>query len=309
MRPVASLALALGLLVLPGRVLFPGTARAADTPAEECSLAKLRAAGAEIRARILCEARRLVADDESSCIATAAARRERAFRHAEKRGGCTTIGDSAVIGDQVDFLVRTQIVDFVAPRQPATPACTQRLLGLVARAAMRSTQIHTSEAWRDEARLDAALAAARASFEAALRRAEASGCSFESELTYTLLASAVATLRKILCPDCGVLLCPCWTTGSLDESYPPEAFETLGGAGCVDEQDAVGVGSNDACYDPRVGSAPVAGIFVGRDSCAVFGGGGCWPQISFQDVTPEEKAICIASLRRSKVFREVCSTD
>jgi cysteine-rich repeat protein len=79
---------------------------AAATPAQTCTAAKLKAAGKTAFSVLKCDFKAVRKDEpvDSSCLAKAGERLQRAFGKAEGKGGCTTSGDVGAHQTTVDAL-------------------------------------------------------------------------------------------------------------------------------------------------------------------------------------------------------------
>ena len=85
----------------------PGGARASETPAQRCSVAKSKAAAKKIVAKLTCQqkATRVGAAIDPTCLRTAERKFDAAIVKAEARGGCAVSGDGATIESAVDSCV------------------------------------------------------------------------------------------------------------------------------------------------------------------------------------------------------------
>lgn len=126
----------IGVTTVAACLLASAAAAAPLPPDQACRVAKLLASGAEVAARLQCEARHLATGESAACAANAAARRDEAFAHAEARGGCPTTGDSEALGAQAAVVVQN-VLSKLRPDGPTASRCTKRLVALSARAALR----------------------------------------------------------------------------------------------------------------------------------------------------------------------------
>jgi hypothetical protein len=102
-------------------LLVAGVAGARPTPAQKCSAAKIRAAVKKAQANGQCYQRAALTAGgvDAGCLAVAEKKFTAAFAAAEKKGGCSTVGDRDEIGGNVDTCVQ----DIVAAL-PATTTTT-----------------------------------------------------------------------------------------------------------------------------------------------------------------------------------------
>ena len=306
------------LLALAGCLVADGAS--AITPEQWCQVAKLGALGTEFEARLVCEARGLSSGPAPDCLAIATTRRDDAFRRAEQRGGCGTVGDSKQAGDLVAFEVQNVMTE-QRPYGPGRSQCTQRRLLVAARAGRRLAAIFAyAEVVKDEARLLAQLARARSYSEAAYERAGAFGdCqyAYPARQAYNNLEGEIGRLRDHACPSCG-LRCPCWTTAELDDRFPPGAFAEMGGISCKLESLGyiTGVTSRDACEAVHAGGFSRSGfvVWVGGQLCIGSfgdldpdGDGYCdgFP-VLHTNLTPDELQVCIDDMLATRIAQEEC---
>jgi hypothetical protein len=119
-RPLrASIALALGVLVLPASGVF-----AAD-PARTCASSKLKAALTRARATGLCHAKAIAKNvaPDGECLAKAAAKYVAAWDKLEAKGGCASTGDRTSIEGTVDGFVDELLSALPLSPASCTPAC------------------------------------------------------------------------------------------------------------------------------------------------------------------------------------------
>jgi hypothetical protein len=85
-------------------LLWPALASAKATPAERCTAAKLKAAGAKTAARIKCQVKAIGHGHpvDPGCLARAEAPFAARFAQAERKPGCITTGDAAAVEAAVD---------------------------------------------------------------------------------------------------------------------------------------------------------------------------------------------------------------
>lgn len=86
---------------------IPVGARASETPAQRCSVAKSKAAAKKIVAKLTCQqkAMRVGAAIDPTCLSAAETKFDAAIVKAEARGGCAVSGDGATIESAVDSCV------------------------------------------------------------------------------------------------------------------------------------------------------------------------------------------------------------
>lgn len=290
----------------------------AVTAEERCRFTKLRAAGREARARFLCEARATSVGADPSCLAAAVTRRDEAFRRAEQRGGCATVGDSKSAGTTVTAVVNV-LKDSFRPAGAGPSRCQQLGLMASARAADRLAAIYASAGVApDEARLVAQLERTRAETMPAFARARKLGsCAFDEPAaqSYGSLELYVGQIRDLLCPTCGIL-CPCWTTAELDALFPPRGFSALGGTLCnlisLDYYEAIG--SADGCSTLHQGGFRRRGFALAfGDRCLVATNdldpdddGTCNGFARIEDVNPIELDVCAKAMFSSQIYRQEC---
>jgi hypothetical protein len=291
---------------------------------QRCETTKLRAAGAELQQRLICEALGLATGADPACIARAAKRRDDTFRRADTNGGCATIGDSDDVGALVAFRVEL-VREGLLTRGPAASACTKRELLVSSWSAAKLSTIYANAGRvRHEALLVAARAHIRAAAEAAYRVALSKGDCLNPEppdQIHSGLEATIASLRDATCPMCGVF-CPCWTTAQLDDWFPPGAFKAMGGTGCglISLGYIEAINSKQFCRVPRppYGATPDLSFF--RAGFVLFFGEQCWVARDIDhdadglcngfpamfDVTPAQLSVCFDDMKASRIYRAEC---
>jgi hypothetical protein len=290
----------------PARVLFlfltclPAVASSVGAE-PRCDGAKLRAMGAESKARLLCEARTIAVGADAACLEAAAARRERSFRRAEARGDCTRPGDSEAAGRAVESFVLNVLLE-QRPRT-AESRCTQRRLLVAGRAAEQISALYAHAGARpDEERLLRQLAATRGKLEAAYDRAgRFEDCLYPYPTRQALnnFIGGTDRLRDQSCPRCG-LLCPCWTTAELNHLFPPGAFDAMGGAVCRLEQLGYLAGVTVTAVD-RCRYRPTSWPQFLETTRAGFGIRGEWCLLPRADLDPDNDGWCNGEPRMSLI--------
>src|SRR5262245_9880918 len=88
---------------------IPTGAQAGQTPAQKCSVAKSRAAGKKIEAKLKCQQRAVQTGTaiDPACLMTAETKFNDAIARAEASGGCAVSGDGATIEAAVDSCVES----------------------------------------------------------------------------------------------------------------------------------------------------------------------------------------------------------
>lgn len=89
-------------------VVLTGLSAARLTPAARCAKLKRKAAGAKVADKLACNAAavgRPGGTPDPVCLAKAEQRFQGAFARAERKGGCSTVGDTAAIEARVDACV------------------------------------------------------------------------------------------------------------------------------------------------------------------------------------------------------------
>lgn len=178
---------------------------APPSPAQRCMSAKVLAAGAETRARIVC-LQRFASDPEiASCVARAAAQRSSAFARAEARGGCSTSGDASLLGEIAERTAHA-LRELLLPA-PTTSRCSGAQLAAAGRAVGTLSRAYAAhERSPDEPRRAAALVEVEAQFRRAFARAVALGdCSTASDASqaWAAIAYGAAAIPGNLRPTCG----------------------------------------------------------------------------------------------------------
>ena len=122
------------------------------------------------------------------------------------------------------------------------------------------------------------------------------------------------------CVDPPPTSCPCWTTASLNATFPPGYFDAAGRGGvrCEDSANVSSVGSVDTCRLPQPGGP---GFDLPRAGAAVVGGsycsliteldpgddGSCDLPPSIVGIDADEAAACKAALQASQQYLSECS--
>lgn len=320
-----------------------GAAEASE--AQRCQANKLRAAGAEARAGLACEAKALATGDTAACRGAAEERRDDAFTRLEAGGVCTTTGDSDDIGEEVAALVAAALAE-LRPGGPAASECTAAQLALLGRAMRKLTAAHAhDQRYPDPGGLLSRLAVLEARFDRAFARSVAHGdclSSADSAGAWAIVAAAAARLRGLLAPtcgdgiraqteacdgsdtgacpgacrsDCSCETCPCWTTESLEATFPPGFFDQNGRGGATCPSGAViGVGSVATCFIPEPRGPGFhlprsAAVVIQSNTCLFYaeldpGGAGSCGVPSIVSVTPAQAALCVDELLASKLVEE-----
>jgi hypothetical protein len=287
-----------------------------------CATAKLRAAGAELGARLFCETRGLVAGTDPACIARASRRRDEAFRRAESRGGCANIGDSEDVGFYV--VLRVLDAEGATAGAPAASRCAQLELLTASRSALQLSALYAHAGRvRDAPFVVAAVERAAVSATAAYQRAQSNGdCphSLPADEINEIVVGAVGSVRDRICPTCGAV-CPCWTVARLDASFPPRSFASMGGTSCaliaLDDMEAITSGKSCIVYAdggrymdlfPRAGF----GLFFGN-YCSLAdrdldpdADGICSGAPQSHELTPGELSVCFDDMKASLIYRAEC---
>ena len=284
-------------------------------PAFRCQAGKLAAARDELVARLACEQRGLGGASTAACVTAAARRRDAAFARREGAGTCSTVVDSAILGDAVEKTVST-LRGVLLPGGPAPSACTARQLAAARDAIGRLVRAHLRDVRTpDPVGLAAAIAAVRTELAARFGRAAARGDCLSARSAADvsgILESDALTLRGML-----IGTCPCWTSASIDLAFPPGFFDASGRGGAVCAVPAPSLVAADSC----VLHGPVGQDFTfPRGGVAVLGGNLC---VAMADLDPsnigscsgvpqivwisrEEAAACTARLLASNVYRQLC---
>jgi hypothetical protein len=112
--------------------------------------------------------------------------------------------------------------------------------------------------------------------------------------------------------------CPCFTSATLDATFPPGFFDENGRGGAVcDPPESVGIAAADTCFLAR----PVGGGFdLTRSGAAVVGGSSCTLFVDLDPdntgfcsgpplltgITPAQAAGCIGELQASEIYQTEC---
>lgn len=112
--------------------------------------------------------------------------------------------------------------------------------------------------------------------------------------------------------------CPCWTSASLDATFPAGYFDGSGRGGATcDVPQTVGIAATDTCLLPRPSGGTLeftrAGAAVlGGASCALFtdldptDSGICSQPPFVTGITTAEAAACVAELQASQIYSTGC---
>jgi hypothetical protein len=102
---------------------MPSGARAGQTPAQKCSVAKSKAAAKKIEAKLKCQQRAVQEGTavDPACVATAETKFNEAIAKAEAPGGCAMSGDGATIEAAVDSCVDS--IATLTTGMPSNPGC------------------------------------------------------------------------------------------------------------------------------------------------------------------------------------------
>lgn len=117
-RPVSLGAFMLAILSLA----LPEGGRAAKDPGQRCAAAKLKAATRETCAKAECYREAVAASVpvDAACLAKAATKFAKAFADAERKSGCATLGDAAVIEVKVDAFLADLVNEIPATTSTST---------------------------------------------------------------------------------------------------------------------------------------------------------------------------------------------
>ncbi len=310
-----------GALILAGFIVGLGADAAsarALRPVQRCQIAKLSAAGAELRMRLLCDLGRGGALGETPCSRAAAARRTAAFARAERGAQCPVLGDEVRIGTAVTSSRSAILIVPVPADDPAAKRCAARQLTLAAREVWDRVRADvTHERTGDDARLLSALARQQARFDAAYARlARSHDCAAQPIVpaSYFLgaIVDSVNRLRRDACPSCGAV-CPCWSTEELDTGLSPATLRALGGAVC--DEGVTGVVSRDRCTAPEGWpEQPRTGVSLAGGLCVWWvgdadpdGDGTCNASPLVASLDDFEQAACLASLEAAHVRQVSCA--
>jgi hypothetical protein len=113
------------LVTLAVTIALAAPAAAAPTPAQRCAVAKSKAAGKKVGAKLKCVQKAILAGDaapDPGCVAAADAKFDAAVATAEGKGGCLTNGDANSIDAAVDNCVGD--ISELTPGEPATTTTT-----------------------------------------------------------------------------------------------------------------------------------------------------------------------------------------
>jgi len=303
-----SIAFAAWILACP---IVAGAAK--NGAAERCQANKLRAAGAEARARLACEAENLESGGSAPCAHDAEQRRAAAFLRFEERGGCRTSDDSDDVGEAIDELIAIALAE-LRPGGPAASACTDAQLDTLARASRKLTAAYAYDVRNpDPEGLASRLESFQASFDRAFERAALHGDCLSGKSAYVgwaIVTHGTDGLRGLLNAQC-----PCWTTELLEATFPPGFFDENGRGGAVCQTgDVTGVSSASTCFlpEPRGPGYHLprsTASVLGSDYCLAFvdndpGGSGSCGLPTLTSVTQQEADRCVEELLASRLFDE-----
>lgn len=304
----------LQLAVLLGSAVASPAAGTQTSRAIACQTIKLLAAGAEAYGGIVCARR----TDSSGCRRAFGDRRASVFRRVESRGGCTTNGDSAKIGDEVAELVDELAVS-LAPSGAGGSRCVARQLSASARATVHYARAKGADKRSpNPTRLAGSIEALRAQLATAFAAAASHGdclSATTSEQVFGILLDRLGRLVPELFPE----PCPCFSSEDIDAAFGRGYLdrEQRGGAACVNVADAVAIGTADGCvYQPPIGaivvSLPRAAAFTSDGICFLTNDldpdddGRCGGIPNLVQITPEQKVGCAAAIAGSMVYRREC---
>lgn len=304
------------LLVAAGVLIGAPLADAAGAdPALRCQAAKLAAVRAEVTARITCERRGLSGGSTAACITQAAQRRDAAFSRHEAAGTCSTVGDSAILGDAAASAV-SDLREVLLPGGPAPSACTASQLAASRSAIARLIRAHLRDArMPDPVRLAAAVADARTELAARFARAAQRGDCLSASTSAgisDLLEEAAVTFRGMLLGTC-----PCWTAAAIDAAFPPGYFDANGRGGVVCDAPLPSISAADTCdlFGPmgQVFALPRGGAaLIDGHTCLLLPDldpndtGTCTGAPTLVSITAVEVAACTARLLASAAYHQLC---